>query len=52
MVRNTLGTRAAVFLFDDGQEVDIPGSFLTPVPPNKNDKVLSANSKPPSLTGC
>ena len=39
VVRNTLGTRAAVYLFDDGQEVDIPGSFLSPVPPNKNDKV-------------
>ena len=29
----------SVYLFDDGQEVDIPASFITPVPPVKNDKV-------------
>ena len=39
VIRSVLGTRATVYLYDDAQDVDIPTSFLTPVPPSKNERV-------------
>jgi hypothetical protein len=39
VVKSSLSGRVSVYLFDDGQEVDIPMTFLEPVPPVKNDKV-------------
>ena len=30
---------ASVYLYDDGQEIDIPCRYVEPVAPNKFDKV-------------
>ena len=39
VVRALAGKMASVYLYDDGQEVDIPTRYLEPTPPNKYDKV-------------
>lgn len=39
VVRAIAGKMASVYLYDDGQEVDIPTRYLEPTPPNKYDKV-------------
>jgi transcription elongation factor SPT5 len=49
VVKSSLSGRVSVYLFDDGQEVDIPMTFLEPVPPVKNDKVKCIGG---SNTGC
>ena len=40
MIKSVLGGRVSVYLYDDGQDVDIPTTFLTHVPPMKGDKVM------------
>lgn len=51
IIRSVVGGRASVFLYDDGQEVDIPTSFLAPVPPVKNDKVKCISGYEKGITG-
>ena len=39
MVRAIVNRMASVYLYDDGQEVDVPCRYVEPTPPNKYDKV-------------
>ncbi|XP_011410252.2 PREDICTED: transcription elongation factor SPT5-like [Amphimedon queenslandica] len=39
VIKSAVGGRVSVYLYDDGQDVDIPMSFLTHVPPMKGDKI-------------
>ena len=39
VVRAIAGKMASVYLYDGGQEVDIPTRYLEPTPPNTYDKV-------------
>ena len=41
VVRAILNRMASVYLYDDGQEVDVPCRYVEPTPPSKYDKVWS-----------
>ena len=39
VVRTISGRMARVYLYDDGQEIDVSCRYVEPTPPNKFDKV-------------
>ena len=44
MVRAIVSKMASVYLYDNGQEVDVSTRYIEPVSPNKSDKVKSIGS--------
>lgn len=39
VVRAIMGNMASVYLYDDGQEIDVPTKYIDPTAPSKFDKV-------------